>query len=92
MPLVSSRSKSVTFRVSEEEFEALRDFCIARKARSLSELARESILMRVHGDRSQRDLLTGDLVSLGSALGDIDAALKNLSHRISKVLGPLATD
>jgi|HubBroStandDraft_6_1064221.scaffolds.fasta_scaffold615494_1 hypothetical protein len=88
MPLFTSRKKSVTFRLSSEEYEALRNYCIASKVRSVSELARESILMQVYGDRSQRSLISGDLVALGSALVDIDLALKNLSGRISRVLGP----
>lgn len=88
MSLFPSRKKLVTFRLSTEEFEALTNYCIASKARSVSELARESILLRVYGDRSQRNLITGDLVTLGSALVEIDAALKNLSGRISRVLGP----
>jgi hypothetical protein len=88
MPLFTSRNKSVTFRLSAEEFEALTNYCIANKARSVSELARDSILLRVYGDRSGRNLITGDLATLGSALVEIDVALKNLSGRISRVLGP----
>lgn len=88
MPLFNSRKKSITFRLSAEEFEALRNYCIASKVRSVSELARESILLQVHGDRSQQNLISGDLTALGSALGEIDIALKNLSGKISKVLGP----
>jgi hypothetical protein len=88
MPLLTSRTKLVSFRLSAEEYEALRNYCIARKVRSVSELTRESILLQVYGDRSQRNLITGDIVALGSALEEIDVALKNLSGRISRVLGP----
>jgi hypothetical protein len=88
MPLFNSRKKSVTFRLSTEEFEALRSYCIASKVRSVSELARESILVKVYGNRPHRDLISGDLMDLGSALVDIDVALKHLSGRISRVLGP----
>ncbi len=88
MPLFTSRKKSVTFRLSAEEFEALTNYCIANKARSVSELARESILLRVNGYRSQRNLISGDLAAHGSALVEIDVALKNLSGWISRVLGP----
>ena len=88
MPLLTSRTKLVSFRLSTEEYEALRNYCIARKVRSVSELTRESILLQVYGDRSQRNGITGDIVALGSALEEIDVALKNLSGRISRVLGP----
>jgi hypothetical protein len=88
MPLFTSRKKSVTFRLSAEEHEALRSYCIANKVRSISELARASILEHVYGDRSRRNVVSKDLISLGSALEDIDVAIKDLSVRIAKVLGP----
>ena len=88
MPLFNSKKKSITFRLSAEEYEALRSYCIARKVRSVSELARESILPQVFQDRSQRNLISGDPVALGSALEEIDTALKNLSGRISRLLCP----
>lgn len=88
MPLFTSRTKSVTFRVTVEEFEALRSYCITSKVRSVSELARESVLLQVYGNRSHRNLLSGDLAELSSGLIEIEAALQNLSGRISRVLGP----
>jgi len=88
MPLFTSRTKSVTFRVTAEEFEALRNHCITSKVRSVSELARESVLLQVYGNRSQRDLISEDLAALSSGLIEIEAALQNLSGRISRVLGP----
>lgn len=88
MPLFASRKKSVTFRLTTEEYTALRNYCIANNVRSVSELARQSILQQVNRNRAQRDLISGDLVALGSALVEIDGALKTLSGRISKVLGP----
>jgi hypothetical protein len=69
MPLFSSRTKSVTFRISAEEYEALRNCCIANKVRSIFELARESSLQQIYGDRSHRNLVSADLVALGSVLG-----------------------
>jgi hypothetical protein len=88
MPLLNCKKKSVTFRLSAEEYEALRNYCIARKVRSVSELARESILPRVFEDLSQRSVISGDAVALGSALEEIDTALKHLSGRISRLLFP----
>ena len=88
MALFTSRKKSVTFRLSPEEFEALRNYCLGRNVRSISELARKSILQHVHADDSKRDLVLMDLVTLGSSLEEIDVALQALSGRISTVLGP----
>ena len=88
MPLFTSRTKSVTFRLTAEEFEALRNYCIASKVRSVSELARQSVLLQVNGNRSESNLISGDLAALSTGLVEIEAALQNLSGRISKVLGP----
>jgi hypothetical protein len=87
MPLFSgSRKKSVTFRLSTEEFEALRSYCIDRKIRSISELARESILQHSQHGHPSRTLASGDLVALGSALAETVTALKNLHDKISTAL------
>jgi hypothetical protein len=88
MPLFTSRTKSVTFRLTAEEFEALRSHCITTKVRSVSELARKSVLLQVYGNRSEQNLISGDLAALSSGLVEIEAALQNLSGRISRVLGP----
>ena len=88
MPLCSSRTKSVTFRLSAEEHEALIKYCVAQRVRSVSELARESILLAVQSSRSEAQLITGDLTALGSSLREIDVALNKLSGKISKILGP----
>jgi hypothetical protein len=87
MPLFSgSRKKSVTFRLSSEEFDALRSYCIDRKIRSISEFARESILQHVQLGHPTRPLASGDLVALGSALEETVTALKNLHGKISTAL------
>ncbi len=88
MSLFDTRTKSVTFRLSAEEFDALKTYCISKKIRSISALAREAILQKIQAERPAHGLITGDLTALGSALGDIDVALKKLSGKISKVLGP----
>lgn len=89
MPLFSgSRKKSVTFRLSAEEFEILRSYCIDRKIRSVSELARESILQQVQREYCTRTLDSGDLVALGSAVEETVMALKNLSGKISIAISP----
>ncbi|HVZ18338.1 MAG TPA: hypothetical protein VG897_14555 [Terriglobales bacterium] len=88
MPLFSSRTKSVTFRLSAEELEALKNYCIAQRVRSVSELARESILFAVQSNRAEEPVIAGDLAALGSSLREIDIALNRLSGKISKILGP----
>lgn len=88
MMLFTSRKKLVTFRLTVEEYENLKSLCVAKGVRSISELTREAVLQQLTADRQSRTLVSGDLVTLISALEHIDDALQNLSGRISNVLGP----
>lgn len=92
MTLLACRKKLITFRVTVEEYEALREICILKGVRSLSELTRGTVLQQLSADSPSRSLLFGDLVTLVSALEQIDDALKELSGRISKVLGRSAAN
>ena len=87
MTLFSSRNKLVTFRLSQEEFEALKSFCIAKGVRSISELTRAAVLQQVSADRVTRTVC-GDMETLISTLEHIDDTLKQLSLGISNALGP----
>lgn len=87
MTLFASRKKLVTFRVTREEYEALRSLCISRGIRSISELTRDAVLQQVSSERVSRKLVSNDLISLMSSLEQIDEAIKDLSGRISNVLG-----
>ena len=43
MPLLKRRSKMISFRVSEQEYENLIEFCTTHGARSMSDLARDAM-------------------------------------------------
>ena len=90
MALCSSRKKLVTFRLTVEEYEALRSLCIAKGVRSISELTRDAVLQHLSPDRQpqSRAVGSGDLCTLISALEHIDDALKDLGLRISSAFGP----
>jgi hypothetical protein len=87
MTLFTSRKKLVTFRLTVEEYQALKSLCITKGVRSISELTRDAVLQQL-SNRPSRSLVSGDLVTLISALEHIDDALQDLSGRISTVLGP----
>jgi hypothetical protein len=88
MTLFSTRKKLVTFRLTLEEYQALKGLCLTKGVRSISELTRDAVLQQLTADRPSRSLVSGDLVTLISALEHIDDALLDLSGRISNVLGP----
>lgn len=54
----------------------------------VSELAREATLQQVTEGSSGRTFVSGDLTALSSGLEQVDGALKTLSEKISKILGP----
>ena len=85
--LFNTREKSITFRLSLEEYEAVKRYCMVKRLR-ISELARESTLRQIVPEPSRRTFLSGDLTALSSGLEEIDSALQCLSEKISKVLGP----
>lgn len=90
MTLLASRKKLVTFRVTAEEYEALRDLCISRRARSISELTRGAVLQELSGDSLPRKSTPDELVTLISALEQIDDELRHIRVQISRIVGPAA--
>ncbi len=88
MAFFASRKRLVTYRLTLEEYEALKNLCISKGVRSISELTREAVLQQLSADFQSRTFVTGDLVTLIDALEHIDDALKDLSGRILNVLGP----
>ena len=90
MTLFASRKKLVTFRVTTEEYEALRGLCISRRARSISELTRGAVLQQLSADALARSVGSDDLVTLISALEQIDDELRHIRGRISRIVGPAA--
>jgi hypothetical protein len=85
--LLKSRNRLVSFRLAPEEYEALKQVCIAAGARSISDFARESVLHGIETRRGGRALLGDDLATLSFRLEELDVALKNLSGLIARVLG-----
>ena len=91
MTLLASRKKLVTFRVTMEEYEALRGLCISRRARSISELTRGAVLQQLSMDALPRSAEPEDLVTLISVLEQIDDELRHIRGRISSIVGSAAS-
>jgi hypothetical protein len=84
--VLRSRSRLVTFRLDPEEYAALRRVCVTTGARSMSEFAREAVLMNVDASGAKATL-GGDLVTLTSRLQELAKQLKAADALIEKVLG-----
>jgi hypothetical protein len=89
MTIIRRRSRSVTFRVSAEEYDDLSKYCVLSGARSISDFARDAVLHSVQALRLPAGTLSGDLATLGRALAQLDATLSETRKRIRGVLGPM---
>lgn len=87
MALLKRRSRLVTFRVSNDELEAIQQCCLAVGARSVADFARVAALQKAHMMEPEPVTLSGDLSRLSKQLKGIDASLVELRHRIHGVLG-----
>jgi Arc/MetJ-type ribon-helix-helix transcriptional regulator len=88
MAILRNRKNLVTVRLSKEEYEKLKDACEQGGARSMSDFVRDVIANGAADfNTAHRGLLTGDLASIGAKLEELDLALKDLSRRITAVLG-----
>lgn len=88
MAVLKSRNRLVSFRLSPEEYEALKQVCIEADARSISDFARDAVL---HGIEKRggggKSSLGEDLATLSARLEVLDSGLKDLSKLIARVLG-----
>lgn len=87
MSVMKRRTRLVTFRVSSEEYEILKQSCLDSECRSISEFARGAILKRIGASRAAHGLLSEDLSTVAAELAELEAALTNLRTRIRRVLG-----
>ena len=90
MPVLMNRTRLITFRLSGDEYESLRATCLNQRARSVSDFARTAVLHRIEAHLSQKVSLGEDLTTLSLHLGELDGALRELSDRISRVLGSVS--
>jgi hypothetical protein len=83
----SSRTKIVTFRVSDREYTSLHEAAEQSGTRSISEFARSMVLERMRSEGPGWRSLGDDLATIVRELGELDDNLKQLSERIQRLLG-----
>jgi hypothetical protein len=77
MIVLRPRSRTISVRISEEEFSALRRICVASGARSLSDLAREAM----HGLLNRAGKENGG----DGAREEVYAQMKDLEQRVQEL-------
>ncbi|MEZ5353947.1 MAG: hypothetical protein R2762_15015 [Bryobacteraceae bacterium] len=90
MSVLRPRNRLVNFRLSEDEFELLRDSCELFGARSISDFARTSVLERL----SQRDGSVEGNSPVGNArgenpVGQLGTKVAELEMRVGQILNLL---
>lgn len=90
--VLKRRSRSVTFRLSAEEYSELSKACLKFGIRSISDLSRTAVMHRVMALSGPQGSLTGDLSTLTKALRELDVLLREVRERIRLVLGDSGPD
>lgn len=85
--VLKRRRRVVTFRLSDEEYETLKQGYVESDFRSISEFARAAVLERLSVAGAPQGLLVGNLVVVTRELSDLDKALSDLRDHIRRVLG-----
>ena len=82
MTVLKRRSRMVSFRLSEQEYENLLTLCSSRGARSLSDLARDAMQALIpDGDR---DGLPSLVQQLRKRMDDLDLEVKHLTQLLAE--------
>ena len=77
MPILKPRSRSISIRLSEDEFLTLKHLCAVTGARSISHMTRDA--MRVILNRVSRE------EQVGLRMDDFSGLLKNLDRKIDQL-------
>jgi hypothetical protein len=78
MAVLKPRSRSISIRLSEEEFLTLKQLCSVTGARSVSDLTRDAMRMILNG-ANRDDVITLRLDELCSQLKHLDRKIDELS-------------
>jgi hypothetical protein len=74
----------VSVRLSDEEFEALREFCHATGARSISDLARDA-LQRLIAEKTKRSAPAPEWLEL--RMNDLEFRVQRLQEQLAQLAG-----
>ena len=85
MTVLKRRSRMVSFRLSEEEYEGLKHICIAVGARSLSDVARDAVQRLLESGSSPRKDLNAEFEVLTGRMEVLDREVKRLAHLLDQM-------
>lgn len=82
MAVLNRRSRMISFRLSEQEYESLLTLCSSKGARSLSDLARETMQALIYN--GQEDGLASLVQHLRKRMDDLDLEVNRLAKSLAE--------
>ena len=83
---IESRSKMISFRLTEEEYGRFRELCFSQGIRSVSEMARAALnLMLEQPDRVPASSLEGRVSEIEGRIHILSLEVKKLNQSLSEV-------
>jgi hypothetical protein len=86
MAVLKPRSRTISIRLSEEEFLTLKHLCSVTGARSVSDMTRDAMRVALHGV-NRDDILGFRMDEFGALLKDLDRKLDQLAAGIESFKG-----
>jgi hypothetical protein len=86
MAVLKPRLRTISIRLSEEEFLTLKHLCSVTGARSVSDLTRDAMRVALHGV-NRDDILGFRMDEFGALLKDLDRKLDQLAAGIESFKG-----
>jgi len=87
MSVFKRRSRMISFRVSEDEYDGLRNLCINEGARSVSDMARDAVQRLITRHSCQNNQLETVVQALQGKIEFLDMEVKRLGKVLSKQAG-----
>jgi len=81
MTIVKPQSRSISIRLSEEEYSALKDVCSETEARSISEVTRDAVCSFV--DAVHRGEPKGGISQVQARMKSLEKKIKQLTEEIA---------
>ncbi len=88
MAVTKPRNRLVNFRVSEDEFNSLREACESGGARSISDFARCAVLSPASNRPEAEEILRLRLALIEEKMGEVDAKLLLIARMLRESSAP----
>ena len=85
--MVNQKSKMVSFRLSDEEYTRMRQYCILIGVRSLSEMARVAMERLIDTQNANGDAIHEQVRNLRNRIRDLSSEVERIGHIVEHTDG-----